>query len=352
MIRFILLLSVFLLLSCGNSDVADSGSGTGTGNPYIIGIATTSDGTPLANCPIKVFSEETSNQGKYLGEGFDENGIAHTDSHGSYHFKLTQTGSYRVEVISCYEDEAISFPLAIETLDTTVNTETIELAPLDTLRGKVILSGSDDSESVRVGVKESDRNVTVTNGSEFALALPQGIYSVTFKPEDDDDYEDTVITNVSSNSDLGSILLLSEELNYSSDTAIVRTILDMNGLTATSAVSVTSRYLLTGRVKELDLESHHIDTIPPIIGKISRLRELDVKNTNVRSLPGSIANLSALRELELINNNLTSLPKEFAKLSELNQLNLSGNNLSSLPAELKSWADRFDSDWASTQKSD
>lgn len=350
--RFILpLLSVFLLLGCGNSDVADSGSGTGTGNPYVVGIATTSDGTPLSNCPIKVFVDETTLRDDYLGEGFDSEGVAYTENNGSYKFKLTQTGNFRVEISSCNSDEAVSFPLAIETLDTTVNAHTKELAPLDTLRGKVILSGAEESDSLLITVQESDRKVTVLNDKEFALALPQGIYTLKIKPYDDD-YEDTILINTASNSELGSILLLSDELSYSSDTAIVRTILDMNGLEETSVGSVTSRYFLTGRIKELDLESSKIDTVPPILGKISRLRELDIKNTQIRTIPATIANLTALRELELNNNNLSSLPEELALLSELNQLDLSGNNLTTLSAELKSWADRFDSDWATTQKSE
>lgn len=81
-------------------------------------------------------------------------------------------------------------------------------------------------------------------------------------------------------------------------------------------------------VKELDLRSNRLSSIPDIISNLTNLEKLDLRDNNLISLPKSIGKLSKLNELYLSNNQLRTLPNDLKNLVDLERLDLGRNNLS------------------------
>ncbi len=350
------LLFLFIFLGCGSPDIADSGSGTGTGNPFFTGIAVSSKGEPLQNCPLQVFrTTENSDSSDFLGSGFNERGICYTDDNGLYHFELTQPGEYRVEFTACNHEEALSIPLSVEAGDTVISQDTVYLLPMDTCTGKIRLYGNDDDDvKIEISALESNRTDTIEDGDHFSIPLPHGLYTLVIKPISDE-YDTKYLVDIESDSALGTIKILAKtpiSESFTCDSLIVRAILDSNGLQTTKVSEVSRKKLLINRMRDLDLKISSINKIIPEIGGLSSLRELEIQNTNITMLPPSIGNLKNLTELELQNNKLTTLPVEISNLKNLNELVLSGNLLTDLPVTVKEWADRFDPDWKIKQKSE
>jgi leucine-rich repeat protein SHOC2 len=85
-------------------------------------------------------------------------------------------------------------------------------------------------------------------------------------------------------------------------------------------------------LKELDISSTKITTLPDTIGNLGNLETLRLMfNRNFSGVPDSICNLQNLQALELNENNLSEVPECLGKLKNLNMLRLSKNNLKNLP---------------------
>ncbi len=89
-------------------------------------------------------------------------------------------------------------------------------------------------------------------------------------------------------------------------------------------------------LKELNLSSLHLTTIPPEIGQLTSLKSLNLSgNVNLASLPKEIGQLKALDRLNIDATKLTALPPEIGQLVNLKTLFAFNSSLLSLPAEIK-----------------
>ena len=87
-------------------------------------------------------------------------------------------------------------------------------------------------------------------------------------------------------------------------------------------------------LRELNLESNELTSLPAEIGQLTSLSKLDLGDNELTSLPAEIGQLKALKELSLSDNQLTSLPAEIGQLTSLKELDLSNNQLTILPLEI------------------
>ncbi len=89
-----------------------------------------------------------------------------------------------------------------------------------------------------------------------------------------------------------------------------------------------------GRVKSLDCNGMHVDTLPKEIGNLTNLIQLFFCSNKLTSIPNEIGNLSNLTYLDLGDNSLPTVPKEIGKLTNLKTLFININSLTSLPIEM------------------
>lgn len=166
-----------------------------------------------------------------------------------------------------------------------------------------------------------------------------------------------------------SIIAVPFSENYTQDSLVVRAILDANGLDSISVEEATLQQ--NNRIYCLGLSGPDVDTILPIIGKLSALKTFGISHSSVKSLPeeickctllvnlnmdynqliylpDSIGNLKKLTKLSVQENQLASLPPSIGSLTSLELIWCQGNNLTTLPAELghiKSPLRRADFPW-------
>jgi len=93
--------------------------------------------------------------------------------------------------------------------------------------------------------------------------------------------------------------------------------------------------------------------VPNSIGNLANLTELKLFGDSIASLPPTIGSLTNLKHLHLHNNVLTNLPDEIIKLQNLRLptngvgfVKLDGNRLCNLSDSIKSWAQKYDPNWA------
>lgn len=134
---------------------------------------------------------------------------------------------------------------------------------------------------------------------------------------------------------------------YSYDSAIVRAILDTNGLTRVRVdqVASTDRTRITG----LDLSSQGIGVLPEAVGRFSGIRSIRVSNNQLTRLPDSLERILDLKKLFVDGNLIANLPKNLWHLNRLDSLDLTGNQLCKLNDTLKIWAKMFDPDYEQNQ---
>lgn len=129
---------------------------------------------------------------------------------------------------------------------------------------------------------------------------------------------------------------------YVADTTIIRSILDLNGLTGVQIQSVATDSIFdfassARRVTRLNLwgtsiGAHDIDTLPPSIGDLSELIYLDVKDNTIKQIPSTVGKLSKLAYLNVSNNDLIALPDSLRFCIKLTSLFANNNHISSLSA--------------------
>jgi hypothetical protein len=117
--------------------------------------------------------------------------------------------------------------------------------------------------------------------------------------------------------------------DYPCDSAVVRLILDANGR-RDKEVSDVAR-MSGGRIDGLSMQYLGLDTLPPVLGRLSALRHLGLDRNELPALPREIGQLTSLVSLQLDNNRLASLPPEIGHLDSLQWLILFSNLLTAVP---------------------
>lgn len=84
----------------------------------------------------------------------------------------------------------------------------------------------------------------------------------------------------------------------------------------------------------LDLQQCGLETVPPIVWKLTKIEALVLTDNKLEELPSQIKNLKKLRYLGADKNRLSALPSEIRELSLLITINLKDNLLTSLPQEI------------------
>lgn len=348
------LFSLFLLLlvlSCGDS-LTDSGSGTGTGNPIIAGIAKDSLGNPLAFAKLTVRPSDyfpDSTDLTYLDSSFDAEGYIYTDSLGRYSFTLEDTGSYQIEIYSQDSSLAITSDIEITENDSLI-TDTITLIPLDTFKAVLRLWGS-TQEPVDVFINGRDKYYTVNAGDSCRIPLPKGKHNILFVPQDTANYYTKPVYLIDSDFRYPLEFLAKEPVSnsYQCDSVIVRTLLDWNYLGSLDISIFSFTDSITGRITQVDIERDTFETLYSIIGGLTELTDLEIQYTQITSVPERIGELRKLKELELNNNKLESLPASIVNLTNLIELRLENNHLINLPPEIESWCTTNDPNWKDSQ---
>lgn len=354
---FMILCLALFLLSCGNQ-VADTGSGSGLGNPVIVGIARYPDGKPAIHAsvsvrPVSYVSGEKLSE--MLGEGFDEKGMLHTDSSGKYRGELRKSGQWIIEIVLPNEDNAAS---EVVTLGTDIHfVNPLVLAPQDTIKGQVRFYGARSLGAV-VNRMGSDQKVSLDKDGYFTIVVPVGVHSLKIIA-DSSTYLPRVIENVQSGSKIPLIHILAEHpisSGWIGDSLIVRAILDSNNFREVPVSAVTERS--NGRISKLEIDdtlkfystTKVFDTIPDLMLGLTSMTELEISRTNLRSLPKEIGSMTWLKEIELPYNRLTTVPASIVKITlESNGLSLTGNQIKSLPSEVDVWVTKYDPDWKEKQ---
>ncbi|UCH92908.1 MAG: leucine-rich repeat domain-containing protein [Candidatus Aminicenantes bacterium] len=88
------------------------------------------------------------------------------------------------------------------------------------------------------------------------------------------------------------------------------------------------------KLEKLYLYINNISLLPPGIGKLKNLKLLILFNNNLTTLPASIGELENLVELVLAKNQLTHLPREIIQLKNLKTLDIEYNPLKQPPPEI------------------
>lgn len=123
------------------------------------------------------------------------------------------------------------------------------------------------------------------------------------------------------------------------DRAVVRSILDKNGLKDTD-VNDVAEFGRDGRVIVLNLNKRGLDGVgltafPPEILRLTALRGLFLRGNALREIPRDIGNLSELVELNLADNiNLGALPMGIGSLKALKKLDIRYCGLTDLPPDI------------------
>jgi Leucine-rich repeat (LRR) protein len=131
---------------------------------------------------------------------------------------------------------------------------------------------------------------------------------------------------------------------YAEDTAVVRMILDTNGITDVSVRTVSTMVLVDtlvgdNRIEKLTiipsrLDGRQISFIPEGLGQLSRLSSLRLDNNNLSSLPPDMWQCTTLTSLFLRENNLTTLSDSIGNCTSLSTVDIAFNKLRSLPQEI------------------
>lgn len=88
---------------------------------------------------------------------------------------------------------------------------------------------------------------------------------------------------------------------------------------------------VSGKLRNLDLSSNKIPSIPPSIGHFKMLKNLKLTDNRITELPDSVGDLVKLECLFIGGNSLRNLPPSMRKLKSLRELDVSGNRLQTIP---------------------
>ncbi|MFN4146978.1 MAG: leucine-rich repeat domain-containing protein [Runella sp.] len=88
------------------------------------------------------------------------------------------------------------------------------------------------------------------------------------------------------------------------------------------------------RLEVLDLYYNQLPKLPTSLKRMKRLQQLALSHNQFNSFPTQITKLKRLENLYIHHNKLTSLPKNIRKLRELKILDVNHNYISELPTQL------------------
>jgi hypothetical protein len=156
------------------------------------------------------------------------------------------------------------------------------------------------------------------------------------------------------------------------DSAVVRSILDENGLTSVSVRSAgifnerllyfgldsikISHFVFTSDFNKLD-SLHGIEMSGLGLDSISLSAELNFTNpvgisfdyNNFTKFPSEILSVNNIRVLQFLDNNIAELPIEIVEKNYQN-FYIAKNRLCSVPDTIARWLSRYDQYWRNTQK--
>jgi len=334
------------------TEISDGGSGTGTGNPVIIGKVYNQNGSPASNARVLLrrtdFLKDTS-LARLQKEYIDSNDTV-TGNDGTFRFTNVDTGRYFIEAAAKNNAPyAMLFTCQITKYDKEIKLAGDTLRPMEHIIGNASLYGGPNAKKY-VQVYGLDRVVEADAAGDFKIPVPNGTYSLMIVAASSE-YDNVAISSVESNDVPLSIKMLSDNPvsdSWICDTLIVRAILDSNEL-----YDYEAEFFITmienGRIYQLDMEHPSLHTIPSIIGGLHTLKDLEIQYSSVDEVPSRIGELIDLKELELNGNMLRTLPIEITNIQKLTECRLEKNRLKNLPPAVKNWADKFDPGWETTQ---
>ncbi len=344
--KILIILSLFTLITLfGCSDNSVDGSGTGTGNPVILGQVISDNDTAFINAsvkmrPVNYYSDDSLS---FITDNslFKIKNVS-TDKAGIFIIDSVDSGEYLIEV-SGKNNESVLYNCSVSLDDDTIFLAHTPSLQNDTIKGKAAVLGGDGSE-ITIYVKGLEKKVVADNG-DFQIILPAGKYNLKAVTEKN---EVGILRDVNSYFEEANINVLAENPisnSYICDTLIVRAILDSNNISRSAiyhAFVLDSSY---SHVFQVDIEDPSFHTLPAIIGGMRNLEELEIQFGQLSELPKEIGLLTEIRELELTGNKLKTLPLEIMNLTPTNELDLSGNQFENLPQEIVDWGNKYNATW-------
>ncbi|MBN1130440.1 MAG: hypothetical protein JXA71_15715 [Chitinispirillaceae bacterium] len=384
--NMLLACAVLLTLMCTGCSISslDTGGSSGTEVSAISGTVVDQEGAPVANATVRLrpidFLADSANSEMYLATRSLIDTV--TRPNGSYAMCGMLPDSYTVE-ITVNDSLGVTIPLMLSSSDKMVALPNDTVSPLAEMTGNVQVGyGGDAFGYIQVyGLQRSARPDSMGN---FSLTIPSGRHRLhigAYLPAGPDTSEFdgmdlSVEVQNGEQRNIGSFRMRPPPpppcLDGSCDSAVVRYILDAAGLNYVRTGEVTR--VENGRIVELHLRNRLMQNgIPPDVNKLIELRVLDLGRTglpfmfpdmgrmsklevvrldgnHIPEFSSSVGNLSLLRELDLYGNELTQLPPSIVQCTGLLFLELSNNRLCALDQAMAAWADRYDSDWRSTQR--
>jgi hypothetical protein len=85
-------------------------------------------------------------------------------------------------------------------------------------------------------------------------------------------------------------------------------------------------------MEDLDMMNNELQTLDPVLGKLTWLKQLELSHNPIAFLPPSIGNLTRLVTLDLTKLPIVELPNEIAKLSSLFNLKVTDCPISNVPS--------------------
>ena len=340
----------FIISGCSiGPNVADSGSGIGTGNPAVLGKIVTETGTSASGVKVILRRQDFLKDTSFASESYRYIDSAETVTgvDGTFRFDSVDSGEYYIEAISG-ETSAVLIDCDISQDDSLCILQDALLAPLKKITGMVFIYGGPYVQRY-IQVYGLDRVVKTDTEGTFEISVPAGLYKLQVITGNEE-YQPVTVHDVIPEIEDVTVVILSDNpisTDYTCDSLILRAVLDSNNMQAVSVDSISE--ILNSRIEEIELHGIGFATLPSVIGGIRALRDIDIQGTLITSLPSRFGELVDLIDLNLYNNQLTTLPLEITNLTKIEQLDLSYNKLKNLPPAVKVWADTYDPDWESTQ---
>lgn len=346
-----LLLMCSVSFHCSKSPVNISEDGTGTiiGNGIISATLVTENGDPLQTASVRIRKCDyiTDHTGKRKGTTKID---TVTDMNGMFSVVLPDTGFYSIEVVkgdtlgkllSC----SLTTKMPYRVFDT------INALPYGKINGQ--LHGSNNFSNYAIKVYGLERNVLVGNDGTYSLILPDGRYRILVQNRENNEktYEQDNV-EVTSNKTVLQNLILPEQYSpcndYSCDSLIIVKLLTTNKLLNLDINEITET--ANGRITGIEISDVVLDSIIDEIGQLDQIKTLEFEECQITYISPNIGKLTNISELTFKHCNLVSLPLEICELLNIKECDISRNKLCNVSSELRTWADKVDPDWSSTQK--
>lgn len=372
-INLLLAVSALFLARC-SMNLADTTNGSETTNGYALrGTVVGDDGMAIPNANVFIRAERFLKDTALVNVPRVPDGF--TDTNGNFRLDSVVPGTYYIEIQRTVSlAQGMKFFLANDsTQPKTINLGTIMLKPAAGFHGYVSRTMVPATVNIFVQIYGMDYVLKTDTAGGFSFnGLPAGKHLIRVFTGDTalgTISLDTITVSPAENWNAGKYLL---PVDTWQDTAIVRAMLDTNGLDTVPVAAVVT--FKNGRVDDMDLTGRGITIIPSNINKlrlkhlrlgenkityvpdevgfINTLVALNLKRNTIAKLPGSIGDLTHLGHLELSNNRLSSLPPSVVNLKQIFFLSVNYNRISpSLEPEIVAWIDAnsFDPNWRATQ---